>query len=70
MRFLPRCKTCAHYSADVEIEGRRGKDGDCHRYAPRPLVGGSGQGWSDWEWPSVNEDDFCGEWHPMIKATP
>ena len=33
----------------------------CHRYAPKPLVGGSGQGWSNWEWPQVEQDDFCGE---------
>jgi len=36
-------------------------DGTCHRYAPRPLTGGSGQGWSDWEWPKVYTGSFCGE---------
>lgn len=33
----------------------------CRRYAPKPLIGGSGTGWRDWEWPKVRPDDLCGE---------
>ena len=45
-----------------QSQPRDGKEGWCKRYAPRPLIGGTGTGWSDFEWPSVNTDDGCGEW--------
>ena len=35
--------------------------GQCRRYAPKPLAGGTGTGWSDWEWPTVNDYSWCGE---------
>ena len=35
-------------------------DGYCHRYAPRPSLEIEIN--SDPMWPSVSEDDWCGEW--------
>jgi len=43
-----------------------GGDGWCHRYAPKPLHGGSGIGWSDWEWPSISAQDSCGEFQEAV----
>jgi len=43
---------------------RSGRDGWCRRFAPKPLGGGPGTGWNDFEWPSVREIDWCGEWRP------
>jgi hypothetical protein len=61
------CRSCAYYTHPGEggSEGNgniRVENGHCHRYAPKPLGGGSGTGWSAWEWPSVRPNDFCGEW--------
>lgn len=60
------CKKCrfyvSHPNPDSSVQPRRDGVGHCHRHAPRPLDGGSGTGWSDWEWPAVIESEFCGEW--------
>ena len=42
--------------------------GECHRYAPQPLVGGSGTGWAEWHWPKVTKEDFCGEFQYELLA--
>ena len=65
---IANCGQCIFYvealpDPDSGCTPRRNGDGHCHRYAPQPLVGGSGQGWADWEWPSVRgKIDFCGEY--------
>ena len=65
MSTYQACGRCRFYvgatDPDPNRAPRRGGDGHCHRYAPPPLVGGSGTGWSDWEWPSVRKTDMCGE---------
>ena len=33
---------------------------ECRRYAPQ-ILHGSGTGWSDKKWPTVKQDDWCGE---------
>jgi hypothetical protein len=59
------CSTCKHFRyPDEDIKGGDRIDtsvGFCHRYAPAPLSGGSGTGWTDWEWPAISPADFCGE---------
>ena len=56
------CESCEYFiPCEVKL-GRRGKDGECRRYAPRPLSGGSGEGWADWEWPTVGKLEWCGEY--------
>jgi hypothetical protein len=40
----------------------------CHRYAPKPLIGGVGTGESDWEWPVIGIGEFCGEYATAITA--
>ena len=59
-----RCGSCrfGFYVEGTEKQGRCGIWGVCRRHAPRPLAGGVGTGHSDWEWPTVNEDEWCGEW--------
>ena len=52
-RPAPLCRTCDYYAPD---------DGECHRYAPQPLAGGVGTGWTAWTWPEVEATSFCGEW--------
>ena len=52
------CKTCRWWKSKVS---KGSTDGECHRYAPKPLVGGSGTDWTDWAWPKVMNFDFCGE---------
>jgi hypothetical protein len=54
---LPECQTCRFFhqhNATLVI-------GECRRYAPKPLIGGTGTGWTDWRWPEVTEDAGCGE---------
>jgi hypothetical protein len=53
------CENCLY----SKVSNVRGHDKlTCHRYAPSPLSGGSGQGWADYEWPVVHAEEFCGEW--------
>lgn len=57
-RTCDRCEFCA-------VRVVRGHEAlTCHRYAPRPLNGGSGEGWADYEWPIVAAKEFCGEFVP------
>lgn len=67
------CATCRFFETAEEdtpfatgnpndTERIRNAGGSCHRHAPAPLAGGSGTGWSDWEWPAVRPGDLCGEW--------
>lgn len=56
---IKTCSRCA-FSAVSVVKGHEALT--CHRYAPHPLVGGSGTGWSDYEWPVVATTEFCGEW--------
>ena len=53
------CQHCKWFYIETHEEGPA--DLECHRYAPR-VIHGSGTGWSDTKWPSVNHDDYCGEW--------
>ena len=55
---IPKCQNC-YYAVVSIVDGHEALT--CHRYAPRPLSGGAGTGWSDWQWPVVGGDDFCGE---------
>jgi len=64
--IMGQCKNCAFYEHYAHANQgdktpREDKHGWCHRYAPRPLEGGTGTGWSDYEWPSVEDTDGCGE---------
>jgi len=54
----PKCLDCI-YSAHSVVRGYESLT--CHRYAPHPLAGGSGTGWSDFDWPVVGINEFCGE---------
>lgn len=58
---LRRCDQCAFAAVSV-VQGYEALT--CHRYAPQPLVGGSGTGWADYQWPVVCNGDFCGEFQP------
>lgn len=62
------CEGCVYFErfgpTDSPPKGQRPGDGTCRRYAPRPLIGGSGTGWSDWDWPVVSITDRCGEFTP------
>ncbi len=57
-----RCVTCRFF---VPKPVKDANAGECHRYAPSPLIGGSGTGWSNWKWPEVCVVDFCGEWQAV-----
>lgn len=49
-----KCATCAFYRVEP------GEDyGRCHRYPPIMLISGNQ---IDFDFPSVNDEDFCGEW--------
>jgi hypothetical protein len=65
MRVNETCQKCRFFVKfepdGVAQEPRRGGNGHCHRHAPEPLAGGSGTGWADFEWPSVKDTEFCGE---------
>ncbi len=50
------CGNCIHFH---RVSGA--ESGECHRYAPRPLAGGTGTGWTDWAWPSLATTESCGE---------
>jgi len=57
-----RCLECAFFEDHAESsETPRSGEGWCHRYAPKPLEGGSGSGWSGYEWPAARKVDWCGE---------
>jgi hypothetical protein len=60
--FCPECRFFDKPINEVHAQPRGDRAGWCRRYAPKPLVGGSGTGWADYEWPSVYSDDWCGEW--------
>lgn len=55
------CKTCRFYVK----HGTFSLYGNCHRYPPRVVVGHFDVDMScdypETEWPTVNENDFCGE---------
>jgi hypothetical protein len=55
------CKNCTHY-AEKAIPNRN--KGQCRRYPP---VSTQKSEYSNWGWPIVNEDDFCGEFGELIK---
>jgi hypothetical protein len=61
------CVEC-HYGRMSKV---RGKDKlTCHKHAPQPLIGGSGTGWGEWEWPAVSPQDYCGDFkQKIIKPT-
>lgn len=52
------CKTCNTFFNDVHIHEL--EEGECRKYAPR-VVHGSGTGWSDTRFPTVDFNDWCGE---------
>lgn len=55
---IPTCGNC-YFGRESIVDGH--KTLTCHRYAPQPLACGVGAGWSDWQWPVVAGDEFCGE---------
>ena len=64
-----RCAACANWfpnKAKSKADATTGAPGtgECHRYAPRPLVIESRVAESALVlWPVTNADDTCGEWY-------
>lgn len=75
-----RCETCKFFQRRiVQSKDRDGKwitrptnDGECHRHAPAPFVDHESMKeqilWPA-VWPTVKQDDFCGE-HVPKDTTP
>lgn len=55
------CKTCRFYQPHKKGNGADLEVGFCRRYAPRH-VSGVGTGYEEILWPTVTEDDWCGEY--------
>ena len=68
--LLGCCQNCIYFAEQTTTSTRRGKDGECRRYAPTALHGGVGSGWSEWEWPTVQYGWFCGEWSVRADREP
>lgn len=58
-----RCKTCRYWH---NPEPEDAEDGQCRRYAPRPVVDTSKDETDTIvAWPMVMRVDWCGEWAPL-----
>jgi hypothetical protein len=67
-----RCATCANWLPHRAPTGRSGVEaGECHRYAPHPLViRGEEPGGAHVAWPVTRAGDSCGEWFYGGERTP
>ena len=57
------CATCINWHRSDAIPSFNGEaGGECHRYAPRPSLGGP-ENSSVVCWPLTRESEVCGEWY-------
>lgn len=54
-----KCQNCAFYRAQRDEDGRLEEYGRCHRYPPVMVPEAE---MHSFDFPTVNEEDFCGEW--------
>lgn len=55
-----RCGSCMFFKPEPDVEN---DGGDCHRYAPRPMVGvQESEPMRYVDWPKMSAFDWCGEW--------
>ena len=64
---LQNCANCRFSRPDIDREDA--EEGDplwCRRHAPRPIMRNDGPDTpTEWHWPQVMVDDWCGEWTEM-----
>lgn len=53
------CEFCAFW----KVISADGYDGECHRYAPRPMVSSTNEYTVDTDWPQTGADNFCGDFN-------
>lgn len=58
------CSNCKYFGVDV-VSGYV----VCRRYAPHILCG-AGNGYSDQRFPTVGQDEWCGEWVNIVIYEP
>ena len=54
-----KCQNCAFYRPQRDDDGRLEEYGRCHRWPPVMVPGDESH---DFDFPTVTEEDFCGEW--------
>jgi hypothetical protein len=65
---LERCVTCIYYDRNkASLEAKTGNAGQCRRSGPSLSPINQKSYMIEGVWPTVRDDDWCGEWKPLTK---
>ena len=69
-KHMDRCTGCQHYDRNKgNGEGKSANAGQCRRNAPQLSPINQKSYMIEGVWPTVRDDDWCGEWKALMRRT-